>query len=157
MEALSGTRLLRADDKLLEFDCGVPPLNGWLAKRAWANHASGASRCFVMPEDGVVRGYYSLSASSLDHAEATGKIRRNMPSPIPVVILGRLAVDRTCHGKGLGAAMLLDALERTQFSSETIGIRAMLVKAKDETTARFYKRFNFVPSPHDSLTLIQVI
>jgi GNAT superfamily N-acetyltransferase len=157
VEALNTPRLLRADDKLLGFDCGVPALNDWLSSRAWVNHVSGASRCYVVAESDGIAGYYSLSASSLEHAQATGKIRRNMPNPIPVAILGRLAVDIAHQGRGVGAAMLLDALQRTQAIADSIGIRAILLKAKDERAARFYMRFNFVPSPQDPLILMQLV
>ena len=95
------------------FDCGEPMLDDWLKKHALANQRSGASRTFVVTDaEGRVLAYYALAAGAVDHAEATGAIRRNMPDPIPVMVLGRLAVDHHQQGRKLGASLLKDAVLR---------------------------------------------
>lgn len=154
MEEIAGPRLLQADDETLAFDCGVDVLNTWLKRRALLNHLSGASRTYVAMSGKRIAAYYCLSAGSIQHAAATGQIRRNMPEPIPVLVLGRLAVDVGFQKRGVGPMLLLHALERTQEVAKTAGIRALLVHAKDEATAAFYKRFDFVESPLDALMLM---
>ena len=138
------------------FTCGQASLDTWLVERAWRNEQSGASRTFVTTLQGDVRvvGYYSLAASSVCLVDAPGGIRRNMPNPIPVILLGRLAVDRRMQGRGLGRAMLQDAARRVLATADSVGIRAMLVHALDDQAAGFYQRFGFVASPQDNLTLL---
>ena len=104
-----------------------------------------------------IAAYYCLAAGSIQHAATPGKIRRNMPEPIPVLVLGRLAVDVGFQKRGLGPMLLLHALERTQELAQTAGIRASLVHAKDEEAAEFYKRFGFVESPLDPLMLMLMV
>ena len=154
MEGLDPPRLLRADDESAQFDCGVAVLNDWLRRRALTNHLSGASRTYVLAERKRIIGFYCLSAGSIDHAMAPGKVRRNMPEPIPVIVLGRLALDVAFQGRQLGPALLQHAIERTHEAAQTVGIRALLVHAKDDTAAAFYKRFGFVASPLDDLVLM---
>lgn len=154
MEGLSAPRLIAADDHLDNFDCGVPVLNEWLKRRAIANHVSGASRSYVICNGGKVIGYYCLSAGAIAVTEATGSIRRNMPDPIPAVILGRLAVDITAKGQGLGAGLLLHAIEQTLEAAKIAGIRALLVHAKDRSSAEFYRHFKFAPSTLDPMILM---
>ena len=154
MEGLSAPRLLAASDVLETFDCGVSVLNEWLKRRAVVNHVSGASRSYVVCDQHRVLGYYCLSAGAITSANATGALRRNMPDPIPVVILGRLAVDITVKGQGFGAGLLLHAIEQTQEAAKIAGIRALLVHAKDEESAGFYRKFNFVSSTLDHMTLM---
>ncbi len=89
------------DHRLADFDCGEPSLDEWLKRRALKNQASGASRCFVICEGAEVIGYYSLSAGAIDHAASPKALRRNMPDPLPILLLGRLAVDRRRHNQGL--------------------------------------------------------
>ena len=154
MERIATPRLLEAEDDASHFDCGVAALNEWLKKRALVNHLSGASRSYVITESRRIVAFYCLSAGAIQHSAAPGKIRRNMPEPIPLIVMGRLAVDLTFQGGGLGPVLLRHALERTQELAKGVGIRALLVHAKDETGANFYKRFGFVASPLDSLTLM---
>jgi len=154
VEGLERPRLLRADDDIGAFDCGVPVLNDWLKRRALVNHLSGASRTYVVTAKGRVVAFYCLSAGAIEHAAAPGSIRRNMPEPIPVVVMGRLAVDQGLQGKGLGPALLQHAIERVQEAAAITGIRALLVHAKDEKAAGFYKRFGFAASPLDELVLM---
>ena len=143
--------LLTADHRLDRFACGYSALDDWLKNRALANQESGGSRCYVVEADGVVIGYYTLAAGNSLSAEAPGKIRRNMPDPIPVMVLGRLAVDVNWQGTGLGSDMLRDALLRSQAAARIAGMRALLVHAIDEGAARFYQRHGFMPSPNRPL------
>lgn len=154
MEEIAAPRLLHAGDEPLAFACGVDVLNTWLKRRALLNHLSGASRTYVAMSGKRIAAYYCLAAGSIQHAATPGKIRRNMPEPIPVLVLGRLAVDLGFQKRGVGPMLLLHALERTQEVAKVAGIRALLVHAKDEEAAEFYKRFGFVESPLDPLMLM---
>lgn len=138
-----------------EFSCGEPVLDEWLKRRALANQASGASRTFVVnTSDGKVVGYYALAAGAVALADATGKVRRNMPDPIPVLVLGRLAVDIRATGHHLGAALLKDAVARATAVAENAGVRALLVHALHEKARDFYLKYGFQASPTDHLTLM---
>jgi GNAT superfamily N-acetyltransferase len=141
--------------RLDDFDCGEPSLDGWLRRHALANQASGASRMFVVSEvDGLVRGYYAIAAGAVSRQLATGKVRRNMPDPVPVLVLGRLAVDRRAQGIHLGAALLRDAIQRAHAVSKHAGIRALLVHALHERARQFYEHYGFQASPVHPMTLI---
>jgi predicted N-acetyltransferase YhbS len=137
-----------------DFDCGQSSLNDWLKKRAVKNENTGASRTFVVCDDNTVIGYYTLSVGAVTREEASGKVRRNMPEPIPVMILGRLAVDRRWQGKRIGASMLKDAILRTLIVADQAGIRAMLVHALSEEAKRFYLQCGFHESPLNQMTLM---
>lgn len=139
------------------FGSGVPALDEWLKRRARRNEAEGASRTFVTCMGARVVGYYSLAAASVLHAAATGKTRRNMPDPVPVVLLGRLAIDRSWQGKGLGADLLQDAVLRVLGAADIIGVRAILVHAISEDAKAFYEKHGFHPSPIEPLTLMITI
>lgn len=146
---------LRPDHDLSEFDCNVESLNDWLKRRAYANEQSGASRTYVVcasthPNSTCVVAYYCLATGAIAIAQAPGNVRRNMPDPIPVMVLGRLAVDQSHQGQGLGQALLRDAILRTLQASEIVGIRAILVQAIDETAGKFYERFGFIRAPMDA-------
>ena len=154
MEGISAPRLIASDDILEDFDCDVPALNEWLKRRAIANHVSGASRSYVVCRGLHVLGFYCLSAGAIASSAATSSIRRNMPDPIPLIVLGRLAVDIRAKGQGIGAGLLLHAIEQTQEAARIAGIRALLVHAKDKSSAEFYRHFNFVPSTLDAMTLM---
>jgi GNAT superfamily N-acetyltransferase len=136
------------------FDCGVPALNEWLIRRARRNEMEGASRTFIACAGSLTIGYYSLAAGSILHGAATGKVRRNMPDPVPVILLGRLAVDQRWHGRGLGADLLADAVLRTLSAAGTIGVRAMLVHAISDEAKRFYEKHGFRASPLEPMTLM---
>lgn len=141
--------------RLDAFDCGTDSLNDWLKRRAHANQAGGASRTYVAADgDGLVVGYYCLASGALALAQAPGGVRRNMPDPLPMAILGRLAVDKRWQGQGLGAALLRDAVERTQAASEILGIRGLLVHALSEKAAAFYAYYGFVASPANPSILV---
>ena len=137
-----------------DFDCGQRSLNDWLKKRAIKNESTGASRTFVVCDDDTVIGYYTLAVGAVTREEASGKIRRNMPELIPVMILGRLAVDQRWQGKRIGVGMLKDAILRTLIVAEQAGIRAMLIYALSEEAKRFYLQCGFHESPLNELTLM---
>jgi len=136
------------------FSCGVPVLDEWLKRRALRNEVSGASRTFVICQDKQVVGYYTLATGSIEHRDAPGKIRRNMPDPIPVMVLGRLAIDQQWQQAGLGRGLLKDALLRSLSVSRQAGIRALLVHALSKDAKRFYSGNGFIESPLDSMTLM---
>jgi len=150
---LSAPVHLTAEHDLSDFDCGEPALNDWLRHRALKNE-SRFSRTYVVCEGNRVVAYFCISAGAVERAAAPGKMRRNAPDTIPVSIIGRLAVSRNQAGKGLGADILSDALRRIAVASQSIGIGAVLVQAKDEAAKRFYLRCaEFVEYPADSRTL----
>lgn len=137
------------------FRCGVPMLDAWLQYRALGNHQSGASRVFVSVDNGNrIQGYYALAAGEIAHQSTAGNIRRNMPDPVPVVILRRLAVNLEAQGRHLGRGLLRDAFLRAAQAAEHIGIRAMLVHAIDDKAKAFYRQYGFVESPLNPLTLM---
>jgi GNAT superfamily N-acetyltransferase len=137
---------------IADFACGNPVLDDWLQKRALPNQRFGGSRTYVVAVDGRVIGYYALAAGAASLSQAPGRIRRNMPNPIPAIILGRLAVDRAWQGKGVGSDLLRDAIVRARQAAEIAGIRALLVHAIDERAAAFYQKAGFIPSPLNPLT-----
>jgi len=139
------------------FDCGQPELDDWLRLRALNNEASGASRTYVICAEGRVVGYYALATGAVARAAATGKARRQMPDPIPVMIIGRLAVDTGCQGNGLGYGLLRDALLRTLQVAKQAGIRAVLLHAMTADAKRFYLRAGFQESPLDPRTMMITI
>lgn len=150
---LSAPAPLTASHDLSDFDCGEPALNDWLKQRALRNE-SRFSRTYVACEGERAIGYFCISAGSVERAAAPGKVRRNAPDTIPVSVIGRLAVDLGWAGRGIGAAMLGDALHRIVAASQTIGIGAVLVQAKDEAAKRFYLACaEWVEFPADSRTL----
>jgi len=155
LEGISAPEPLRPEHDLSAFDSGEPVLDDWLRRRAVQNQETGASRTFVIQRHGQVVGFYALANGAVAHAEATGRTRRNMPDPIPVMVLGRLALDkRLPRRKGIGRALLRDAVLRTLHAAELAGIRAMLVHAISEDAKLFYERCGFQPSPIDPMTLM---
>ncbi len=151
---VSPPRHLTSEHDVSAFDCAVPELNDWLKRRALQNEGSRASRTFVVIADGRVVGYYALATGAVAHAVTTGRVRRNMPEPIPVMVVVRLAVDRAHQGAGLGSALLRDALLRTLTVAETVGIRAILLHAISEEAKRFYLYHGFAESPVDPMTMM---
>lgn len=139
------------------FACGTHSLDQWLHQRALKNQVSGASRTFVVCEGNQVRAYYALASSAVAAEGATGRLRRNMPDPIPVVVLGRLAIDQSLQGSGFGRALVRDACLRVMAAADTIGIRGMVVHALSEQARAFYERVGFDPSPLDAMTLMATI
>ena len=156
-KSLTAPEPLAPDHELDAFESGIATLDEWLKRRARRNEAEGASRTFVLCTGRRVVGYYSLAAGSILHTEGTGKVRRNMPNPVPVLLLGRLAVDRAWQGKGLGADLLSDAVLRAIGAAEFIGVRAILVHAISDEAKTFYEKHGFRPSPIEPMTLIVTI
>jgi predicted N-acetyltransferase YhbS len=132
----------------------VEALDTWLKRRALKNQINGASRTFVICEGDRVMGYYALASGAVAIDAASGRLRRNMPDPIPVVVLGRLAIDQSLQSKGLGRALVQDASRRVVHAAGAIGIRGMLVHALSEGAKAFYERIGFDPSPLDPMMLM---
>lgn len=150
---LSAPVPLSIEHDLSHFDCGVPALNDWLRYRAMQNE-SRFSRTYVVCQGKQVVAYYCISAGAVERTQAPSKLRRNAPDVIPVSIIGRLAVSITQAGRGLGADMLADALQRIAIASRTIGIGAVLIQAKDDRAKAFYLRCaEFIEYPADSRSL----
>jgi GNAT superfamily N-acetyltransferase len=137
-----------------DFDSGEPVLDDWLKRRARANQASGASRTYVVCDGGRVVGYYALASGAIAQAGVPGRFRRNMPNPVPVAILARLAVDRSLQERGLGRALFRDAARRVAHAADAIGIRGIVVHAISEEARRFYIGLGFDPCPADAMTLV---
>lgn len=153
-------RIVKFDKSLSTsgFNCGSAPLNAYLQRYALINQSSGGAQTYAAVLDSCVVGYYSLSTASVEYEAATERAKRGLAQhPIPVVLIARLAVDREWQGKGLGAGLLLDALRRVIAAADIVGIRAVLVHAKDEAARRFYEHFDFDPSPVDPLHLYLLV
>ena len=146
--------VLTGEHGVAEFQSGEASLDDWLKRRALKNNQSGASRTYVAVADGCVAGYYALAVGSIAAEGATGSLKRNMPDPIPVMVLGRLAVDRNAQGKGLGRALVKDALLRTEQAAAYAGIRGMIVHAISDRARDFYVALGFRPSSLEPMTLM---
>lgn len=142
---------------LEDFNSGNAALDDWLKRRALKNEQGGASRTYVVCIGRRVIAYYCLAAGSVVNTSAPSRVRRNMPNPIPVTIIGRLAVDREWQQRGLGKALVRDAVLRTLQAAEIIGIRAILVHAISEQAQQFYEKCGFTASPIASMTLMITI
>jgi len=153
-DRVSSPEKLSSEHDLSQFQCGEPTLDDWLRKRALQNEASGASRTYVACVGKRVVGYYALAVGAIAHADAPGRLRRNMPDPVPVVVIGRLASDQSLRGRGIGSALLRDAILRTLQAAEIAGIRAILAHAISERAKRFYEKWGFISSSLDPLTLM---
>jgi GNAT superfamily N-acetyltransferase len=153
-QSLNAPTPLADQHQLGAFNSGVPTLDEWLRRRARANQVSGASRSFVVCADDIVVGYYALASGAVNAAAAPSRFRRNMPEPIPVAVLGRLAVDQTWHGQGIGRALFRDSALRVMQAAEAIGIRGMLVHAISEEAKAFYVALGLSESPLEPMTLM---
>lgn len=137
------------------FDCGNQDLNRFLQKYALPNQSSGASTTYVGLADHTVIGYYSLAVGSVEYEQAPARVTKGLAyHPIPVLLLARLAVDQQWHKRGAGAGLLKDAMLRTLQAADIVGVRALLVHAKDQHATRFYQHFDFISSPSDPLHLL---
>ena len=151
---LSAIEKLAPDHDLSVFDCGKPALDDWLKRFALASQAAEAVQSYVVCRGKIVVGYYALAAGSVVRETVPGRVARGLARhPVPVVVLARLAVDRHEHGRGIGSALLKDALLRIARAADVIGVRAVLVHAKDEDARAFYERFDFEASPVDPLQM----
>ena len=152
---LRAPELLSPDHLVSAFACGEAVLDDWLKRRALANQASGASRTFVVTNyEHQVVGYYALAAGAVAHQAASRNIRQNMPDPVPVLVLARLAVDVRAQRAKLGAGLLKDALQRCLVVSQQAGVRALLVHALNAGARQFYEHYGFKASPAHPMTLM---
>lgn len=154
---LSAPAPLTDAHELSLFSCGESALDDWLRKRARATQASGASRTFVACRDGFVVAYYCLGAGAVAAVPRPGRLRGKAPDPIPMAVLGRLAVDQSLHGQGIGMALLRDAVLRTLQAAEVLEVRGMLVQALNPKAQAFYLACGFVPSPSDPMLLMATL
>lgn len=157
MSGYHGPELLTPNHSLNRFDCGDETLNAWLRQRALRNQGDGSSRTWVVAAGARVVAFYASSTAAVTREEASGRIRRNQPDPLPAMLLGRLAVDREHQGHGLAAALLKHFLLKALEVAELTGLRLVLVHAKDDQVANFYRHFDFEPSSFDDLTLMLLI
>lgn len=149
---------LRRDHRVDDFDCGQPELNRWLRNFALQNQGAGAVQTYVGVMGGVVIGYYSLAVGQVEYANTPERLRKGLARhPISVMLLARLAVDSRWQGRGVGRALLRDALLRTLQAADIAGIRAVAVHAKDDEARRYYEQFDFVSSPTDPLHLLVLL
>lgn len=145
---------LRREHALDTFDCGQPDLNNWLLKHALQNQGANAAQTYVGLVDGAVVGYYSLAVGQVEHADASERLKKGLARhPVPIMLLARLAVHRDWQRKGVGRALLRDAVLRTLQAAHIAGIRALAVHAKDEQARLYYEQFDFAPSLSDPLHL----
>jgi GNAT superfamily N-acetyltransferase len=153
---LSAPQPLSDRHQLAAFDSGEPSLDDWLRRRAAKNQANGSSRTYVVcegSEQARVVAYYCLSAGAIGHAEAPSSLKRNRPDPIPVFVLGRMAIHKDQQQQGIGTALLNDAIRRTIQAANIAGVTALLVHALSEQARRFYLSRGFIESPVKPMTL----
>ena len=151
-------RKLTGADQVDSFDCGQAALNQFLQRYALVNQKSNSAQTYVCCQQGAVVGFYSLAVGSVEPEEATARVMKGLARhPVPVMILARLAVDTSIQGKGLGAALLKDALLRTVQAADIAGIRCLLVHAKDEAARKWYESWEFEPSPTDPYHLFLLL
>jgi len=152
--ALTAPQPIHESHHIGAFDCGVPLLDDWLKRRARANQASGASRTYVVCDNQRVVAYYALASGAEEIQTATGRVRRNMPEPVPVAVLGRLAIEKTYQGHGLGRALFSDAGQRVLQAADIIGIRGIIVHALSPEAKAFYLALGLESSPLQPMTLM---
>jgi GNAT superfamily N-acetyltransferase len=146
---------LRREHDLSQFDCGNTTLNTWLQKYAWTNQQADSAKTYVALAENRVAGYYALTTGSVHRHESPERIAKGLANhPIGIVLLARLAVDNAHQGKGLGKALLFDALTRIEEAADIVAVRAVMVHAIDEAARRFYEHFEFEPSPLDPFQLL---
>lgn len=152
---LSSVEELTKSHDRTRFDSGIEDLDSWLKRFSLQSKKKDSARTFVVHRENVVVGYYSLTAGSVSHEEATDATKKGLPQyPIPVIIIARLAIDRQEQGTGLGSALLKDALLKIEVASTDIGIRAVLVHAINDAARKFYENYDFERSPLDEFTLM---
>ncbi len=149
---------LRREHVLDAFDCGQPELNLWLIKHALQNQGANSAQTYLGLVNDAVVGYYSLAAAQVEYADAPERLRKGLARhPVPIMLLARLAVRQDWQGKGIGRALLRDAVLRTLQAADIAGIRALAVHAKDDAARRYYEQFDFIPSPVDPLHLFVLL
>lgn len=155
--SLSAPEPLNGDHDVSQFSCGQESMDRWLQNTALKSQAAGGAKTYVACDNGRFIGYYALSAGSVCRQETTGRFRRNMPDPILVVLLGRLAVDQTYQRQGIARNLMRDAFHRVLGAAEEIGIRGILVHALDDEARDFYIALGFEPSPINANTLFMAL
>jgi GNAT superfamily N-acetyltransferase len=149
---------LRREHAVEGFDCGREELNRYLLRYAWPNQQAGASQTYIGIADDAIVGFYTLAVGHVTHEDAPARLTKGLARhPVPIMLLARLAVDRRWHGRGVGRALLRDAMQRTLQAAEIAGIRAFAVHAKDEDARRFYEHFDFISSPVDPMHLFVLL
>jgi GNAT superfamily N-acetyltransferase len=149
---------LRPDHQIESFDCGREELNRYLSRYAWTNQQAGAAQTYVGIEGNAVVGYYSLAVGHVTREAAPERLTKGLARhPVPIMLLARLAVDHRWQGRGVGKALLKDAMARTLQAADIAGIRAFAVHAKDEQAMAFYEKFDFIPSPTDPMHLFVLL
>ena len=149
---------LSREHDLSAFDCANANLNDWLLKFAWTNQQADSAKTYVALDGNRAIGYYSLTTGSIHKRESPLRIAKGLANhPIGVVLLARLAVDRSQQGKGLGKALLFDALSRIDEAAGIVAVRAVLVHAIDDAARRFYQHFDFEESPVDPYQLLLLL
>lgn len=149
---------LRRDSLIDDFDCGQETLNRWLRKHALQNQGAGAAQTYVGLAGDVVIGYYSLAAGQIEYCDAPERLQKGLARhPVPIMLLARLAVHKDWQKRGVGRALLGDAVRRTLQAADIAGIRAIAVHAKDDRARRYYEQFDFVASPADPLHLLVLL
>jgi predicted N-acetyltransferase YhbS len=151
---ISAPALLTADHDTTQFTCQHESLTQWLQKHALANNEKRGSRTHVVCEGARVVGFYALAAGSVQHDTAPKAVTRNMPKPIPAIVLGRLAVDTVYQKRGIGSGLLQDAIFRTLNAAQDIAARVLLCHAIDDAARQFYVGHGFLPSPVEDLTVM---
>ena len=155
MGAIAAPEPLDPRHDVSRFDCGAPSLNTWLQRRARLNEAKGGARTYVVCDGDRIVAFYSLAASSVERRRVSSRVGRGMPEPVPVILMGQLAVDAAYQGRGLGADLLADAGKRSLAAADVIGARAIIVQALNDQAAGFYRRWGFRPfSDREPLMLI---
>ncbi len=149
----SKTIQLSSDHKVKDFDCGVPELNSWLQQSALNNQKLNTSRTFVLVAGDNVIAFYCLAAGNIARASLPNNKQRNSPRDVPLIALGRLAVDSRYQAKGIGAQLLRDAIARVIVATQQVAAKFLRVDAKDHAVARFYERFGFITDPNNPLAL----
>lgn len=158
MSAAFKVEKLRRDHAVEGFDCGKEPLNRFLIRNALQNQQANASQTYVLVMEGRVAGYHTLVVGEVAYDGAPERLRKGLARhPVPVMLLARLAVASDCQGRGIGPALLRDALLRTLQAADIAGIRAFMVHAKDDDARRFYEHFDFVASPSDPMHLFVLL
>ncbi len=154
MGRVSAPEPLTVKHQTIGFDCGTASLNEWLSQRALKNEHSGGSRTYVVCDNNRVIGYYAIAAGSVARTEVTNRLKKNMPDPIPALVLGRLAVDCNWQGKNIGRGLLKDALARSINVSEQVGARVLIVHVLNDKAEAFYRKYGFTKKSIISKTLI---
>ena len=151
MTVVTPPRPLAGTDDCSKFDCGQERLNSWLARHAWSNHRSGASRISIVTDTGSGRivGYVTLNSAQIDRAFLPKSQQRNRPDPVPVTLLGQLAVDRAYQGQGHSKSLLVFALKTAMIASRSVGSIGVITHPIDYALRSFYARWGFVELPSD--------